>query len=295
MSEIKRGDSNRITREYFDSLLLEMRLIGSDLPDTTLTLYGETFATPVMTAALSHLNRLHPDGMVELARGAKSANAVMWAGMGDEAEMEGMAATGARVIKIIKPYADHAMILRKIAHAEQAGAFAVGMDIDHAFGHRGGYDEIHGLQMRPKSLEELKEYVSATRLPFIIKGILSERDAELCLEAGVKGIVVSHHHGIMDYAMPPLKVLPKIAKRIDKQIPIFLDCNVERGMDVFKALALGADAVSVGRALMDPLRAGGADEAAKAIAAINTELAYAMAMTCSKDIQSIDPAVLCQL
>ena len=295
MSEIKRGDSNRITREYFDSLLLEMRLIGSDLPDTTLTLYGETFATPVMTAALSHLNRLHPDGMVELARGAKSANAVMWAGMGDEAEMEGMAATGARVIKIIKPYADHAMILRKIAHAEQAGAFAVGMDIDHAFGHRGGYDEIHGLQMRPKSLEELKEYVSATRLPFIIKGILSERDAELCLEAGVKGIVVSHHHGIMDYAMPPLKVLPKIAKRIDKQIPIFLDCNVERGMDVFKALALGADAVSVGRALMEPLRAGGADEAAKAIAAINTELAYAMAMTCSKDIQSIDPAVLCQL
>lgn len=292
MHEKKSGDSNRITREYFDSLLLEMRLIGSTLPDTTLTLYGETFATPVMTAALSHLNKLHPDGMVELARGAKAANAVMWAGMGDEEEMEGMVGTGARVIKIIKPYADNGMILRKIAHAEKIGAFAVGMDIDHAFGHRGGYDEIHGLQMRPKDLAELKEFVCATKLPFIIKGILSERDAELCLEAGVRGIVVSHHHGIMDYAIPPLKLLPKIAKRIDKRIPIFVDCNVERGMDVFKALALGADAVSVGRALMEPLKMGGAEEAAKTIAAINTELAYAMAMTSSKNIKSIDPTVI---
>jgi hypothetical protein len=69
------GDANRITREYFDSLLIEMRHVGAVQPSTRLMLYGEEFATPIMTAALSHLNGCHPGGMVELARGAFGANA----------------------------------------------------------------------------------------------------------------------------------------------------------------------------------------------------------------------------
>ena len=80
------GDSNRITREYFDSLLVEMRHIDSVLPSTTLSLYGKTFDTPVMMSALSHLKNEKQHGMVEMAKGAKYANAVNWAGMGGEAE-----------------------------------------------------------------------------------------------------------------------------------------------------------------------------------------------------------------
>ena len=60
----------------------------------------------------------------------------------------------------------------------------------------------------------------------------------------------------MNYAIPPLMILPKIVEVIGGRIPIFVDCGVESGMDVFKALALGADAVCVGRALMDPLKEG---------------------------------------
>jgi isopentenyl diphosphate isomerase/L-lactate dehydrogenase-like FMN-dependent dehydrogenase len=295
MDKINKGDANKITRDYFDSLLLEMRLIGSDLPSLELSLFGETFATPIMTAALSHLQNTHPGGMAEMARGAVAANAVMWAGMGDEAELDSMIATGARTIKIIKPYKDNGVIFARLAHAEKAGAFAVGMDIDHAFGHSGGYDNIFGLEMRPKSMAELREFIAATKLPFVIKGVLSEQDAEKCLELGVSGIVVSHHHGIMDYAAPPLFMLPRIAKVVAGRIPIFVDCGVERGMDVFKALALGADAVCVGRALMGSLKEGGADAAKAAIEAMGRELSHAMAMTGSPDIRHIDPSVIVRL
>ena len=81
MGEEKRtnpGDSNRITREYMDSLLLEMRHLDGKLPVTEMELYGETFATPVMTAALSHLNNVHETGMAGLAEGAHLAGAVNW-------------------------------------------------------------------------------------------------------------------------------------------------------------------------------------------------------------------------
>ena len=283
------SDSNEITREYFDSLLLEMRLIDSELPSTELELFGYTFSTPIMTAALSHLDGAHPGGMTELARAAFAADAVMWAGMGDEAELEKIVATGAKTVKIIKPYADENLIMRKIEHAEECGAIAVGMDIDHAFSRRGGYDKIHGLEMRPKSMAEIRHYVRSTKLPFVIKGILSTQDAIKCLEADVSGIVVSHHHGIMGYAVPPLMILPEIAEAIGGQIPVVVDCGIERGYDAFKALALGADAVSVGRALMGPLAAGGAGGAKKAIDDITTELAFALAMTGSPDIGTIDP------
>lgn len=289
---IKHGDSNQITREYFEKILLEMRLIDSTIPSTSFTLFGRTFATPVMTAALSHLNNTHAEGMVELARGAMAADAVMWAGMGDKKELENILSTGASTIKIVKPYEDNRVIIDRLHHAEEFGAFAVGMDIDHAFNCQGGYDIVFDQPMRPKSSDEIKSFVKATKLPFIVKGVLSVQDAIKCLNAEVSGIVVSHHHGIMNYALPPLMILPEILKAINGSIPVFVDCNIESGMDVFKALALGASACSIGRGLMEPLKKDGAAGVSQAICQITHELAHAMAMTCSPDINSIDRSVL---
>lgn len=289
---INPADANQITREYFDSLLIEMRHIDAVIPNTTLELYGETFTTPVMTAALSHLNHCHPGGMAEMARGASAAGAVMWTGMGEESELEAITATGAKTIKIIKPHAENKNIYRKLEHAEQCGCFAVGMDIDHAFNSKGQYDSVLGLPMTGKTLDEIKDFVKATKLPFIIKGVLSERDADKCLEAGVKGIVISHHHGIQSYAIPPLMILPRIAKLVNNSIPIFVDCGVSNGMDVFKALALGATAVSVGRELMTHLSAGGSAGVQKRLQEITEELAGAMARTCSPDLKNIDSSVI---
>ena len=292
MKKIRPGDSNQITREYFDSLLVEMRHLDGALPETGLELFGEQFNTPVMTAALSHLGHVCENGMVQMAEGARLAGAVSWAGMGDEKELEDITATGARTIKIIKPYVDNDYILQRIAHAEKCGVMAVGMDIDHAFSGKGKYDVVLGMEMRPKSLEEMKEFVKATKLPFVVKGVLSVKDAEKCLEAGVKGIVVSHHHGIIDYAVPPLMILPEIVRVVQKQIPVFVDCGIESGSDVFKALALGADAVCVGRALMGALQVNGAEGVQEKIASLTEELAGIMARTGASDLSQIDPSVI---
>jgi isopentenyl diphosphate isomerase/L-lactate dehydrogenase-like FMN-dependent dehydrogenase len=293
MSEqVNAGNSEKITRDYLDSLLLEMRHIDAVEPCTKLELYGETFATPVMLAALSHLNKTHPGGMAEAARGLLAAGGVMWTGMGDEAELEAITATGAKTIKIIKPYADNRVILKKIAHAEECGCIAVGMDIDHQFGSKNSWGTVLGLPMAPKTQEEIKTFVGATKLPFIVKGVLSEQDARKCLDAGAGGIVVSHHHGMVDYALPPLRILPRIAKLVNKRIPIFVDCGMNRGLDAFKALALGAAAVSAGRVVMEPLRNDGAQGVQRVIEGMTAELKWAMAVTCSRDINSIDPSVI---
>lgn len=292
MEQNKPWDSDQVTRDYLDSLLVEMRHIDSVIPSTKFELYGETFDTPVMTAALSHLNNIRENGMVEMAKGAHEAKAVTWVGMCDEAELEAITATGARTISIIKPYADNYYIFRRIEHAERCGVMAVGMDIDHAFGANGKYDVVIGEKMKPKSLSEIKEFIKSTKLPFIIKGVLSEQDAYKALEAGAKGIVVSHHHGIMNYAVPPLYVLPRIVKVINHSIPVFVDCGIMSGMDVFKALALGADAVSAGRVIMEPLKKNGSDGVRDQIIKMTEELSGVMARTCSRDLKSIDPTVI---
>lgn len=290
----KAMDANAITRAYFDEILIEMRHIDNKIPDTTLHLYGETFSTPIMMAALSHLKGQgnEGDGMVQMAEGAKLANAVNWAGMGEIEQFDRIAATGARSIKIIKPYDDENMVLERMDRAEAAGALAVGMDLDHSFGGNGKPDVVLGLKMRPRTMKELESYVKRTKLPFIIKGVLSATDAQKCLDAGVQGIVVSHHHGILPTAVPPLMVLPEIVRVIGGRIPIFVDCGVMNGTDAFKCLAMGATAVSVGRPVMQPIIERGAHGAADVISAVTAELAGAMARTCSPDITHIDPTVL---
>lgn len=287
----KTGSSDHITRAYLDSLLLEVRHLDSVMPDTGMELFGHHFDTPVMTAALSHLHNTCENGMAEFARGAAMANAVCFSGMGPREELEGMIDTGAKVVKIIKTYQDRDSIYDKIRHAESYGALAVGMDIDHAFSHN-GYDCIEGMEMRPLSTDELKDFVKSTRLPFVIKGVLSVQDALKCKEAGVKGIVVSHHNGRLQYSLPPLMVLPEIMQAVGNSMEVFVDCSLESGIDVYKCLALGAKACCIGRPLMKRLGEKGAEGVREGIEEITRDLRYTMAMTCAKDLGSIDPSVM---
>lgn len=289
--ERKSTSSDVITRAYLDSLLVEVRHLDAVMPSTEMTVYGKTFATPVATAALSHMHRQYPNGMAEMARGAHEAGALVFSGMGPQEELESMIETGASVIKIIKTYADRQSIYDKIRHAEEHGALAVGLDIDHAFS-RNGYDVVEGLPMLPLSSKELADMVKSTKLPFVIKGVLSRQDARKCLDAGVQGMVVSHHNGRLDCSVPPLMILPEILEETGGKVPLFVDCSLQSGLDVFKALALGATACCVGRPIMGPLREKGAEGVREKIVEITNDLRYSMAMTCSKDIISIDPSIV---
>lgn len=288
----KPEDSNILTERYFEKILVETRYLDAVVPDTSVELFGKTFATPVMTAALSHIPGKDGDGMVQMAQGAAEAGALTWVGMTTLEQYGEIAQTGAPLVRIIKPYKDEREIFSRIEQAEEEGAVAVGMDIDHSFNKRGQPDSVLGMPMSPKTTKDIASYCKRTKLPFLLKGVLSAQDAQKCLDAGVGGILVSHHHGIMASAVPALLVLPEIVKTVQGKIPIFVDGSFENGMDVFKALALGADAVCVGRALMSPIQQQGAEGCRQTIQDITDELAAAMARTGSRDIKHIDPSLL---
>lgn len=288
------SDSNEITRKYFDSILMTTRYIDSDLPDLSVEIFGKTFNTPVGTAALSHLHNCHEDGMVELARGAKLANAINFCGMESyDGELDDIMTAGADTVRIIKPHADNKDVFSRIEHAKKLGVFAMGMDIDHSYSYKGGYDVVEGFRMKPKSFDEMAEFVKASEgIPFVVKGVMSVEDAKKCVEIGAKGIVVSHHHGIMPYSVPPMYMLPKIKEAVGKDLTIFTDCGFESGADVYKAIASGADAVCIGRALMPPLKENGAQGVADKINNISTELATLMARTGFKSVMEVDDRCL---
>ncbi|MFI3326676.1 MAG: alpha-hydroxy acid oxidase [Clostridia bacterium] len=292
-SNIKnRKDANELTREYFDSLLLESRYIDSVIPDTSFELFGKKFDSPIMIAAFSHLHNWHEKGMPEMAKGAKALNICNWAGMGDEEELDSILATGAQTIKIIKPYADRKMVYDRIEHACKSGALAVGIDIDHSFSRKGYADLVQGFTMNPITFDELADFVKASTVPFIIKGVLSVDDAVKCMNAGVKGIVVSHHHGRMSYGVPTLMALPKIKEAVGDKMEIFVDCGIDSGIDTFKALALGAKAVNVGRAVLPSFKEKGAQGVIDCVNTMNDELRDIMACTGCSTVSKINSSVV---
>ena len=285
-SEAK-GDSVQIAREYMDSLLVETRVVGAERPDTTFRFLGETFSTPVMTAALSHLD------LVSMAAGAKQAGACVSIGMGGNGEMGEILATGAKVMKIIKPYADEKEILSRLEYAEENGALAVGMDVEHAVNTDDAEDSVvMGLQMKQPTLAELEKYIRHTNLPFFIKGALSVQDALRCRDLGAAGLVLSHHNGLTRFAVPPVMVLPEIRKAVGKDLLLIADGGIESGVDAFKALARGADAVTMGKALMGPLKENGADGVAETLRKATAQLQAMMIRTGTKNLKHMDPSVI---
>ncbi|MBR5993356.1 MAG: alpha-hydroxy-acid oxidizing protein [Lachnospiraceae bacterium] len=284
-------NTDELTREYFDSIMVVPRYLDGDIPDISIEFFGKKYNTPVMTAALSHLHNTCENGMCEYAKGALMAHALHFVGMSEDDEFDEIAAVGADTVKIVKPHADESVIFTKIERAVKAGAVAVGMDIDHSISSHGTYDNVMGLPMEPKTTEQLESYVKAAGVPFIVKGVLSVDDAYKCVEAGAAGIIISHHHGIMDSMVPPLYMLPAIKKAVGDSLKIIVDCGFESGMDVYKALALGADGVGIGRALMGPLKGGG-EAVYKRIEEINCELKTVMARTGFKSVKDINSSAL---
>ena len=294
MSEI--GNSNRITRAYLDSLLIETRYMDSDFPCIDFQLYSARAASPIMTAALSHLDRfMFPGAADALAKGAKDAGAILWYGMAPEDEIEKLASFGAPMIEIIKPYADREKIFRRIAHAGKFGLLAVGVDIDHPFADDGSADNVSGEIMSPLRTTELEEIVRCSSLPVIVKGVLSIRDAEKCLGAGARGLVLSHHNNRIEYALPPLAILPEIAGLVKNSVPLFVDCEIQTGMDAFKALALGATGVCIGRPLMTAIKKDPQNGVRDYLLQANAELKKAMAFTGCTSLNRMDKAVIHRL
>jgi isopentenyl diphosphate isomerase/L-lactate dehydrogenase-like FMN-dependent dehydrogenase len=123
--------------------------------------------------------------------------------------------------------------------------------------------------------------------------VLSAHDAKKALEIGAGGIVVSNHAGVViDYAAHPLEVLPEIKQVIGDRMPIFVDSGIRRGSDVMKALALGADAVLTGWALIMGLAANGSQGVTEIVDILTAELRRIMSVTGCKTLSEIDESIL---
>lgn len=284
------SDSTQLTRRYYDSLMFDMRYLDNCAADTKFTYLGHTFDSPITISALSHLGRFGygDDGMVAVARAAKEMNILNFCGSGSYEELEAIVETGAKTIKIFKPYEDMDLCYAKIRHAERTGAIAIGMDIDHAIRYDGAFDNLDGVPMSPKSSEELRQLIASTKLPFIVKGVMSVTDAQKALKAGASGIMVSNHHGMSPYMVPPPLALQDIVKAVGHQMTIFIDSAIESGYDAYKAIALGADAVAVARPLLQPVKNESTEGVKKWLAHANNELKATMERTGCATLADID-------
>lgn len=282
-----KGDSIQIARDYMDSLLVESRIVGAERPNSDLRFLGCDFKTPIMTSALSHLD------LVNMAKGADMAGAPVSIGMGGIEELGNVLATGAKVMKIVKPYKDKDEILKRLKFAKENGAIAVGMDVEHSVNIEDPYDSVVlGQEMKLPTIDELREYVEYAGLPFFIKGAMSVHDARAAANIGCAGLILSHHNGLMRYSVPPVMMLPEIREAMGTNLILIADGGIESGFDAFKALALGADLVTVGKKLMDPLKNEGAQGVCVTLTEMTLQLQAMMLRTGSKDLKHIDPAVI---
>ena len=295
MEYTRSSDANIITEQYMDSILIEERLIDSVVADTSIEFLGEKFASPIMTPAFSHLgnyNGREHTGLEEYSIAAKECNILNFCGMMENDQFKKIADTGAKTVRIVKPYADNGKVKDQMQYAESVGAFGIGMDIDHIFGHD-GLDVVVGEKMAEQTMDMLRSYVELTKLPFVVKGVLSVLDAVKCAEIGAKAIIISHHHGRLPYAVPPMMILPEIKDALkDTDVKIIVDSGIATGADVFKALALGADAAAVGRSMLPSLEKNGSEGISEFIRYTANELRYIMSFTGFSKVDEINDSVL---
>jgi len=280
---------------------LNMRTLhGAKNPSTETELFGVKMSSPIMSAPMTGTPYNMGGSLTErefigmIVSGSKQAGVLPWTGDGAdpamyESGLEAIAAEQGFGIPVIKPREQNA-IIECIRRAEAVGAKAIGVDIDGA-----GLVTmaLKGQPVGPKTLEELKEIISSTTLPFILKGIMTVDEAETAVKAGASAIVVSNHGGrILDYTPGAAEVLPAIAAAVKGKIKILADGGVRTGVDVLKLLALGADGVLVGRPLVVGAFGGGAEGVKLVLDKMASELKQAMILTGCNKISEISARVI---
>jgi isopentenyl diphosphate isomerase/L-lactate dehydrogenase-like FMN-dependent dehydrogenase len=269
-------------------------------PNTQFELFGKKLETPVIAAPITGA-KINMGGFLTEAeyieaviQGSMKAGSVGMSGdTGDPtiytAGLDAIKRAGGFGIPFIKPR-EQSEIISRLQLAQEAGAFAAGVDVDGA-----GLVimKMLGQPVGPKSPAEIKELTTSTELPFIVKGIMTVDEAEMAVEAGAKGIVVSNHGGrVLDHTPGAADVLPEIVEAVKGQVVIMVDGGVRTGTDVLKYLALGADCVLVGRPVIIGAVGGYAEGVQLTIDKLTAELKQAMILTGCADLASINETVI---
>ncbi len=325
------GDSEwtiRRNRQVFEWVDIVARGgVSPEAVDTTTSILGLEMDSPLMIAPSTRHHHLHPDAEAGTYRGATAAHVTMIVANGPSIPHEEIAsaADGPRWIQFY-PTPNLVLSRRRLEGFQGAGAQAIVVTVDqqatrferdlhdrHLGGNppseseRGVDDEddeeaptsgpeLYGLPV-PGRLWYTWEYLDQIRafvkVPMLIKGILTAEDARLCVDRGFDGVIVSNHGArTLDYVPSTLEVLREIVAEVDGAVPVLIDSGFRRGSDVFKALALGADAVCLGRAARWGLGAFGARGVERLLQILQMELRDSMASAGRMSLADIDATAI---
>ncbi len=290
------GASFKSNVEALAGFRLNMRTLhGVKKPNTQIKLFGQDLKTPILGAPITG-GKFNMGGALNeeewaeaMIQGCLTSGTLGSTGDATDPAMykagvEVVSKAEGQGIPFMKPR-ELEEVLSFLRHAEEARALAVGMDVDAA--------GLVTIPVGPKTKEELKAIIDNTSLPFIIKGIMTVDEAELAVEVGAAAIVVSNHGGrVLDHTPGTAEVLSDIAGVVDGRIPVIVDGGVRTGVDVLKMIALGADAVMVGRPLIVAGYGGGAEGVALVIRRMTNELKQAMILTGCQSLEDINMEVL---
>ncbi|NP_001242385.1 peroxisomal (S)-2-hydroxy-acid oxidase GLO5-like [Glycine max] len=311
-------------RNAFSRILFRPRiLVDVSKIDLTTTVLGFKISMPIMIAPTAMQKLAHPEGELATARAASAAGTIMTLSSCASSSVEEVASTGSD-IRFFQLYVlkDRNVVAQLVRRAERAGFKAIALTVDTPIlGHReadiknrltlplnlalknfegldlGKLDKTSdsGLasyvagQIDPSlNWKDIKWLQSITSLPILVKGVLTVEDTRIAIQAGAAGIIVSNHGARqLDYVPATIMALEEVVKAAQGKIPVFLDSGIRRGTDVFKALALGAAGVFIGRPVVFSLAADGEAGVRKVLQMLRDELELTMALSGCRSLKEI--------
>ena len=299
----------RRNRLAFDRIAFQPRvLVDVSTVDLTSSILGYKIDLPIIMAPIGSLQVFHPDAAVAVSKAAEELSTIHVVSSVTEPSLE-ETASSANNTKFYQLYihGDWEWIKNMIDRITEAGYKALCITVDSA---------SYSLRERPmlsrwvpmsrrsppephwqasvtwETLDMIKNYC---KLPLIVKGIATPEDAKLAVEHGVDVIWISNHGGRqLDHGLGTLDMLPAISDNVEGEIPIVLDGGIQRGSDVIKAIALGADAVAIGKMQGWGIAANGSDGLIRVLSILKQEIEITMKLLGVTDIPSIDNKYVCE-
>ncbi|KAH6790204.1 Aldolase-type TIM barrel family protein [Perilla frutescens var. frutescens] len=314
-------------RNAFSRILFRPRiLVDVSQIDTSTTILGYKISMPIMVAPTAMQKMAHPEGELATARAASAAGTIMTLSSWSTSSVEEVASTGPG-IRFFQLYVlkDRNVVQQLVRRAEEAGFKAIALTVDTPRLGRRESDiknrfalpphltlkNFEGLNVgtiektndsglatyvadqidRSLNWKDVKWLQTITKLPILVKGVLTAEDASLAVEAGVGGIIVSNHGARqLDYVPATIMALEEVMKATRGHVPVFVDGGIRRGTDVFKALALGASGVFIGRPVVFGLAAAGEAGVRKVVEMLHDEFELTMALSGCRSVKEITRA-----
>ena len=312
----------RRTRAVFDSIMIRPRmLVDVSRRDLSTTVLNENISMPIMLDPAGNHSAAHPDAEIATAKAAGESNTLMILSSHASKTIEDVASVATGPLWFQQYFfEDRGLTTEMAARAEEAGYSAICITLDakispkrernirnnyvgpaspnysqldlgtHSW--RFAADAPAGpMDIRSVAADwsELEWFCSATNLPVIVKGVMRGDDGRIAADNGAKAVIVSNHGGrYLDTTPTTIEVLPEITKAVDGRAEIYLDGGIRRGTDVYKAIALGAKSVLIGRPLFWGLAVSGQSGVVSILEILRDELDTTMGMCGCPDIASIN-------